>query len=316
MTKNRIIIIGIITFICFFIMIIKLSYMQLHNTKASIKNLNKLSIKTVYGPSMPRGRIYDRNYNVIVDNIATNMISYKKESGMSNKDEIELAYNLSKHIELEYSKLTDRNLREFWIVNNMNLANKITMSRIVLAIVIMILLLFPFEGLGLDLPTYLVNGNIYIEFKYIIAGVLFIIASLTDFVDGRVARKYNMVTDFGKMVDAISDKMLTNSLLVILSANGMISPVIAVIFIVRDIAVDTIKMIVGNKGKAVAAIGVAKLKTATLMVGLTLTLFYNLPFELIGIRVSDCLLIISAILSLVSGFIEFFIRAILAFIVP
>ena len=184
----------------------------------------------------------------------------------------------------------------------MNLANKITISRIVISIVIMILLLFPFEGLGLELPTYLVNGNIYVELKYIIAGVLFIIGSLTDFFDGYVARKYNMVTDFGKMVDAISDKMLTNSLLVILASNGMISPVIAVVFIVRDIAVDTIKMIVGNKGKAVAAIGVAKWKTATLMVGLTLTLFYNLPFELIGVRVSDCLLIISAVLSLISGF--------------
>ena len=96
----------------------------------------------------------------------------------------------------------------------MNLANKITMSRIILSIVIMVLLLFPFEGLGLDLPTYLVNGNIYVELKYIVAGVLFIIASLTDFFDGRVARKYDMVTDFGKMIDAISDKMLTNSLLV------------------------------------------------------------------------------------------------------
>ncbi len=148
----------------------------------------------------------------------------------------------------------------------MNLANKITMSRIILAIVIMLLLLFPFEGLGLELPTYLINGNIYVELKYIIAGVLFIIASLTDFLDGMVARKYNMVTDFGKMVDAISDKMLTNSLLVILASHGMISPIIAVIFIVRDIAVDSIKMVVGNKGKAVAAIGIAKLKTATLMI--------------------------------------------------
>lgn len=184
----------------------------------------------------------------------------------------------------------------------MNLANKITVSRIVIAIVIMIVLLFPFEGLGLDLPSYTVNGNIYIELKYIVAGVLFIIGSITDFLDGRVARKYNMVTDFGKMIDAISDKMLTNSLLVILAANGMISPVIAVIFIVRDIAVDSIKMVVGNKGKAVAAIGLAKLKTATLMVGLTLTLFYNLPFELINIRVSDVLLIISAILSVISAF--------------
>lgn len=184
----------------------------------------------------------------------------------------------------------------------MNVANKITMSRVILSIVIMIILLFPFGELGIELPSYLVNGNIYVELKYIIAGVLFIIASLTDFLDGYIARKYNMVTDFGKMIDAISDKMLTNSLLVILSASGMISPIIAVIFIVRDIAVDSIKMVVGNKGHAVAAIGIAKLKTATLMVGLALTLFYNLPFELVGVRVSDCLLIISAILSLVSAF--------------
>ena len=184
----------------------------------------------------------------------------------------------------------------------MNLANKITMLRVILAIVIMIILLFPFEVLGLDVPSYVVHGNIYIELKYIIAGVLFILASLTDFIDGRVARKYNMVTDFGKMIDAISDKMLTNSLLVILSYSGMISPVIAVIFIVRDIAVDSMKMVVGNKGHAVAAIGTAKLKTATLMVGLTLTLFYNLPFELIGLRVSDCILIVSAVLALVSAF--------------
>ena len=184
----------------------------------------------------------------------------------------------------------------------MNLANKITMYRVVLSIVNMIVLLFPIEGLGFHLPTILVSGKILIDTKYIIAGVLFIIASLTDFLDGYVARKYNMVTDFGKMVDAISDKMLTNSLLVILAANNMISPVIAVIFIVRDIVVDSIKMVVGNKGHAVAAIGVAKLKTATLMVGLALTLFYNLPFELIGVRVSDCLLIISSILSVISGF--------------
>lgn len=190
----------------------------------------------------------------------------------------------------------------------MNLANKITMSRVILSIVIMILLLFPFEGLGLEFPSYVVNGNIYIELKYIIAGVLFIIASLTDFFDGYVARKYDMVTDFGKMVDAISDKMLTNSLLVILASTGMISPIIAVIFIVRDIVVDTIKMIVGNKGKAVAAIGIAKIKTATLMTGLALTLFYNLPFELIGIRVSDVLLIISSILAVVSAF-QYYIMA-------
>ena len=183
----------------------------------------------------------------------------------------------------------------------MNKANKITLLRVFISIIIIIILLFPFYSFGIEFPKYIVNDNIVVDLKYIIAGVLFIIASLTDFLDGYVARKYDMVTDFGKMVDAISDKMLTNSLMIILACNGMIAPIIVVVFIVRDIIVDSIKMLIGNKGKAVAAIPVAKVKTATLMVGLTLTLFYNLPFELINLRVSEYLLIISCVLSVVSG---------------
>lgn len=183
----------------------------------------------------------------------------------------------------------------------MNTANKITMSRVIMSLVIIILLLFPFELAGINMPTYLFNGNVYIELKYIIAGVLFVIASLTDFFDGYVARKYNMVTDFGKMIDAISDKLLTNTVLVILACDGMISPVIAVIIIARDIVVDSIKMLIGNKGVVVAAIKVAKYKTASLMFGIALTLFYNIPFELINLRVSDFLLALAAVLSVVSG---------------
>lgn len=183
----------------------------------------------------------------------------------------------------------------------MNTANKITMSRIVLAIVILIVLLFPWHQVGVDIPTYILNNNMVIDLRYIIAGVLFVIASITDFIDGKVARKYNMVTDFGKMVDAISDKLLTNTLIIVLACENLVHPVIAVIIIGRDIVVDSIKMLIGNKGKAVAAIGVAKLKTATLMVGLTLKLFYDLPFSLIPIRVSDFLLILAAVLAIISG---------------
>lgn len=183
----------------------------------------------------------------------------------------------------------------------MNKANKITISRVIMSFIIMILLLFPFELLNIKLPTYIFNGNIYIELKYIIAGIIFIIASLTDFLDGYIARKYNMVTDFGKMVDAVSDKLLTNTVLVILSANGMVSPIISVVIIARDIFVDSIKMVIGNKGKAVSAIKIAKVKTATLMIGIILTLFYNIPFELINLRISDFLLVLAAILSVISG---------------
>jgi len=86
-----------------------------------------------------------------------------------------------------------------------------------------------------------------------------------------------------------------------LACDGMISPIIAVVIIARDIVVDSIKMIIGNKGKAVAAIKVAKYKTASLMFGLALTLFYNIPFELINFRVSEFLLALAAVLSVVSG---------------
>lgn len=183
----------------------------------------------------------------------------------------------------------------------MNKANKITITRIIMSMVIILLLLFPFDEVGLEFPTYLVGGKVLVDLKYIIVGILFIIASLTDFLDGYVARKYNLVTDFGKMIDAISDKLLTNSVLIILACNGKISTIVAVVIVMRDIVVDSIKMVIGNQGAAVAAIGLAKVKTATLMVGIILTLFSNLPFELISLRISDFLLAIAAVLSIISA---------------
>lgn len=183
----------------------------------------------------------------------------------------------------------------------MNLPNKITMSRIFLSIFIIVLLLFPIDAMGIVMPKIFVNETIVVDIKYIIAGVLFIVASLTDFLDGYIARKYNLITDFGKMIDAIADKILVNPILIILAASGFISPIIPVIIIARDSVVNSIKMIAGSKGQVVAAIKMGKLKTASLMVGITLTLFYNLPFELISLRISDFLLALAAILSVISG---------------
>lgn len=184
----------------------------------------------------------------------------------------------------------------------MNLPNKLTMVRLSLALLIICILLFPFDAAGISLPKIFVNESIVIDIKYIISGILFIIASLTDFFDGYIARKYNLVTDFGKMIDAIADKVLVNSVLIILSATGFIHPIIAVVIVVRDIVVDAIKMLVGNKKKAVAAIKSGKIKAACLMIGIVLTLFYNLPFELWNFKVSDFILIIAAVLSIVSAY--------------
>lgn len=183
----------------------------------------------------------------------------------------------------------------------MNLPNKITISRIILSIILILILIFPFDSIGISTYKLFVAEKLVIDIKYIIAGILFIIASLTDFLDGYIARKYNMVTDFGKMVDAIADKLLVDSVLIILSSTGFINPIIPVVIVARDIVVDTIKMIAASKGKVVAAIKTGKIKTACLMIGITLTLFYNLPFELINKRVSDIFLIIATIMAIISG---------------
>lgn len=186
----------------------------------------------------------------------------------------------------------------------MNLPNKLTISRIVMAILIIIILLggdYIGDLCGFEIPKLFVNETIVVDLKYIIAGFLFIAASLTDFLDGYIARKYNLVTDFGKLVDAIADKILVNSVLIILAAQGFIHPIIPVVVILRDSVVNSIKMLAASKGKVVAAIKSGKLKTACLMVGIVLTLFYNLPFEIWNVAVADVLLLIATVLSVVSG---------------
>ncbi|MBR3524087.1 MAG: CDP-diacylglycerol--glycerol-3-phosphate 3-phosphatidyltransferase [Bacilli bacterium] len=188
----------------------------------------------------------------------------------------------------------------------MNLPNKITLARIFVTALIVFILLFPFGMTKIDIPKLFIDEKIIVDLRYPIAGVLFIIASLTDFLDGYLARSRNLVTDFGKMLDAIADKVLVNAVLVILASQGQISPIIAVIIIVRDIIVDSIKMVASSKGRVVAAIKSGKFKTACMMVGLSLTLFYNLPFELIGLRVDQLLLLIATVLSVISG-IQYYI---------
>ena len=182
----------------------------------------------------------------------------------------------------------------------MNLPNKLTIIRIILSVIIIIFLVFPFPTAGIDLPQLFINEKIVVDIKYLIA-------SLTDFLDGYIARKYNMVTDFGKLMDAIADKMLVNSVLIILSSSGFIHPIIPIIVILRDTIVNSIKMIAASKGKVVAAIKSGKIKTICLMVGISLTLFYNLPFELYNLRIADFLLFIATVMSIISG-VQYYIR--------
>ena len=183
----------------------------------------------------------------------------------------------------------------------MNLPNKITISRIVLSVLVMIILMIPFDSLFSWWDPIRVTSTISLDYKYIIAGVLFLIASLTDKLDGYLARKNNQVTDLGKMLDAIADKILVNGVLIILACDGKFNAAVPVIIITRDIIVDTCKMMSGNKGKVVAASWLGKIKTAFMMTGVTFILFGNLPFQLVNFDFSLFCIIIATVLSVVSG---------------
>ncbi len=190
----------------------------------------------------------------------------------------------------------------------MNLPNRITVFRIFLSVMVILLLIFPFYKIGYTFPTYVIaNGKTIVDSKYIVAGIIFIIAASTDFLDGYLARKLNLVTDFGKVLDAIADKMLVNGVLIILAVDNQISVIVPVVVIIRDIAVDSIKMIAGQKSGAVAASWTGKAKTACMLVGLSLLFFGNLPFELWNLRVADFLILIATVLSVVSG-IQYYIN--------
>ena len=184
----------------------------------------------------------------------------------------------------------------------MNLPNKLTISRIVMSLIIIFILLFDFSLVGLEYNNQvnLFNTGVNVDPKHLIAGVIFIFASITDFLDGMIARKYGLITNTGKMLDAIADKVLVNSVLIILACQDLVPDVVPVVVVLRDIVVNAIKMEAAGRGVVIAAIGSGKLKTAALMVGTVLAFFYNLPFELISLNVTDFLLYFATLMSIIS----------------
>ena len=189
---------------------------------------------------------------------------------------------------------------------NKNLPNNLTKLRIVLAIIILGMMLFPFDMVNISFPKWLIDGNVVLDLKLIIVAFLFLVASITDSLDGAIARKYNIVSNYGKVMDAIADKILVNGLLIVLCGQGYIHPIVPVIIILRDIAVNTFKMLAGENGEVVGAIKTGKFKTTFLMIGLILKLIGNFPMELINISLDDFFLITATVLAVISG-VEYYI---------
>ena len=148
----------------------------------------------------------------------------------------------------------------------MNLPNKLTLTRIILVPVFMIFVSLT----GLD---GIVDGTFNAAF-YLLAGIVFAAASFTDFLDGHLARKWNMVTDFGKFADPLADKLLTTVAFIYMLRDGVCSPVVLCIILAREFAVSGLRMVAASAkdGKVIAANMWGKVKTVLQM--LTIIFYY------------------------------------------
>ena len=140
----------------------------------------------------------------------------------------------------------------------------------------------------------------------IIVFVIFIVASMTDMLDGQIARKRKLITTFGKFADPIADKLLVNTIFMLLSSDGKISIIIPIIMVSRDTIVDAIRLVCANKQVVIAAKPLGKLKTVTQMIGLGFILLNNFPLSFFNIPIGQVMIWIAAIISIISGLDYFY----------
>jgi CDP-diacylglycerol--glycerol-3-phosphate 3-phosphatidyltransferase len=194
----------------------------------------------------------------------------------------------------------------------MNIPTKITVSRIVLVAVMLVgLLVLSFIP---DFPVVEL-GDSGINLVYFICFWIFVVAALTDKIDGDLARKWHQVTDLGKFLDPVADKLLVDSLLIILAVpsvlapDNMLIPVACVlVMILRDLVVDSLRFIAAGKGVVLAANIFGKIKTACQMVAIPVFLLNDWPFSYFDSawgygRIAYLLIYVATAASLVSGLI-------------
>lgn len=182
----------------------------------------------------------------------------------------------------------------------MNLANKLTLFRIALIPTIILVYIFPYSQFGLEVG-YKSVGHVVLTYKSIAVLVLFSIASLTDLLDGYIARSRNMITTFGKFLDPIADKMLVNTLFILFASEGAVPVVAVVIMIWRDTIVDALRMLLAQKGMVMAAGYLGKAKTVFQMLAIILVLLNNIPFELQNIPMASIMVWFATLMSVLSG---------------
>ena len=171
----------------------------------------------------------------------------------------------------------------------MNLPNKLTVLRILLT------------------PFFLAAMLVEFRYHYLVAAVIFIVASVTDFLDGKIARKNNLITTFGKLCDPVADKMLTTAALLAFMQLGLCNIWIVMIVLTREFLVTSFRLVASAQGIVIPAGIWGKLKTASQMIFSIVIMILLFAIEHLGLAfdklplVSNILLWITAVLTVVSG---------------
>lgn len=183
----------------------------------------------------------------------------------------------------------------------MNRPNKITFSRILLIPVFIIILSFPFTWGVWDIGTY------ELPVSHFVAALIFIVASVTDWVDGYYARRYQLVTTLGKFLDPLADKLLVSAALILLVELNLAPAWIVIIIISRELAVTGLRLVAAGEGKVLAAGQMGKLKTASQMIAIALLLLHHFPFSYIGFPIGTIMLYVALFFTIVSG-VDYFVK--------
>jgi CDP-diacylglycerol---glycerol-3-phosphate 3-phosphatidyltransferase len=182
-----------------------------------------------------------------------------------------------------------------------NNATKITLLRIALIPIVLLVLMFPYKG---EASVMIDDYRVYLP--YLIAAFIFMLASFTDALDGYLARTTNSITNIGKFLDPIADKLLVNSLLIYLAYVHNINVLLVIIMIARDIIVDALRMIAMENNRVISASIWGKLKTVFQMALIVLILLFSFPNKDVNMGLV-VLSYITTIISVVSG-IDYLIK--------
>ncbi|GAA0134220.1 CDP-diacylglycerol--glycerol-3-phosphate 3-phosphatidyltransferase [Paenibacillus sp. YSY-4.3] len=185
----------------------------------------------------------------------------------------------------------------------MNLPNRITISRIFMIPVMLVFLLVDFEWWSYELSF----GGYILPVNQLIGAILFIVAASTDGIDGYIARKHNLVTNLGKLLDPLADKLLVAAVLVALVAMGEIQAIIAIVIISREFAVTGLREIALLEGSVIAASKWGKAKTIAQVIAISVLLLNNFPFEWLHFPFDEIAIWVATLITIYSG-IDYFVK--------